>query len=680
MVLRRSATVVLLVWLAMLAPWTAQPAHAADLGFADPEHLVVGEPGGSRFMIPPDPADASALTFGGHALGAPDQMAIRVEVFAFTVPFETELEVCSTPSYPNDATDITWECAYSVDERGPIPSAYRLEARMFIDEQDEPTLVAPLENVAILNSPDHDASRVSTQESTVTLSGTRLAGMGVEVHPGRLSAGSPEAGASEPVCTDAGETTETWSCTFDLPDDTVGTHGFSARHVPIDAVTDTFEVASGFRWVEVERAGSTTPDSDPGPSADPVSGQDPGPGPGPDSAAGTDPPAPANPEPASGLVRWAGPDLQESSAVPGIGPDRDRARASPGRLDARAATDDAGPSAPTPWEEPTAYGTGLRSPSDLADHPIRYVTAALLTAVSFLLLVTIPAELLYSTLRKNYDRAFGWAAGLRRTWSRFGARWRTSALRRLAPVLVLLTGAALGTLAEANLTSWPVAIRLYLAVLVSLVIMNGAAALTAWGVAGRRYRLPTRLVLMPAFLVLAAASVLVSRVFELQPGILFGLLMTVVVVTRLDRGQAGRTAAAGCAGFLVLGIVAWFLYSAIDVEATGFGTQVLREALTTITIGGIGSVIIALLPITFLDGRTVFEWSRGVWAALYTVAVAAFMLIVAPLPESWVEASLRSLLWSGVFGAFGLAAVSVWAWFRFRPTPGEPVPDRVPVS
>ncbi|WP_022873905.1 hypothetical protein [Nesterenkonia alba] len=296
------------------------------------------------------------------------------------------------------------------------------------------------------------------------------------------------------------------------------------------------------------------------------------------------------------------------------------------------------------------------------------VTAAVL-ALGFTLLAALPSELLYSTLRSNYDRAFGWVAGLRRLWARWGSGLRRVPDKRLGLIGLLASGAVVGVLAEADPASPSVVARLYLAVLVSLGIMNAAAALFSWSVVYQWYRVPARIRLMPGFLLLAAVSVVASRVFGLQPGVLFGLLFTVVAVGALNRTQEGKAAAIDGAGFLTMGLVAWFAYAAIDPVAEGFFTELLREVLTTLTIGGIGSTLVAILPLRFLIGHAVFLWSKRMWAVLTMASVVAFVLVVAPLPESWIEVSQQTLVWSLGFGAFGVVSIAVWAWFRFHPAP-----------
>ena len=70
------------------------------------------------------------------------------------------------------------------------------------------------------------------------------------------------------------------------------------------------------------------------------------------------------------------------------------------------------------FDDPTVFGSSVESPFDADAHAFQITAAGVaLTgslAIAFLLIVGLPAELLESTIRSNYDRAFGWLARFRR--------------------------------------------------------------------------------------------------------------------------------------------------------------------------------------------------------------------------------------------------------------------------
>lgn len=657
----------------------AGPAYAGDVTFTPPDErdgTIVTGPWGTSYLLPTDPASRPDYRFRGSAEVASGEWPVTVEIIGAR-PNGDSFTLCESPQYddnPRPGEPLNWSCTYSTGSgRHPLPSATVLEIRLMSEGEPEPLDRVFANDFAILGSPGFTTEDLSTESGTVTLSGTKVAEMGVEVYAGRHWDDGDTAGA-EPLCSDRSAGSGTWSCTLDLPDDTTGTHVLSARHVPLDG-GDRFTVPSGFRWTEVERLPAPTPGptpSPPDPEPHPAPESDPAPGattePPPDPGATTAPDATPPPPPSAGSPVVVSP--ASAAPSPSLSSDPATAPADPGATSpgAPSTTPAAAAAPPSPPPEagadtPTEYGHGLRTIADLTRVPASVVAAAAITALGFLLLVAIPAELLYSTLRANYGRVFVLPAAWAARWARWTARWRAFALPAL-----LLTGAALGTLAEPTFPGPATALRLFLALLVSLTVMNAAAVVLGIGYAQRRLALPARPMLMPGFLLITGATVVGSRGLGMEPGVLFGLLAMAVVGVPLRHDQAGRLATVLCGGFLAIGLTAWVLYSMLG-DGTGFGAELLREALTAITIGGIGSVAVAMLPLTFLSGHAVFHWSKPVWATLYAAALLAFVLVVVPLPDSWVEATRVGLVWSGVFGAFGLVSVGTWAWFRFRPEP-----------
>lgn len=411
------------------------------------------------------------------------------------------------------------------------------------------------------------------------------------------------------------------------------------------------------------------PPSDPNPPSDPAPPTGPSPAPDP----GTVWPAPGAPEPPVAFAPVA-------PSIPGSGPDPgDTAGAPPS---ASGPSDTAPPvpaSAPDRPEEtaapasgfaaPTGYGHELRTPHDVLEAGPAAQAIAAGTALGLLLLVALPLELLYGTLRQNYGRLVFVPARWSRGWVAWRSRAHAPLWRWAGTATMFLVGAGIATLAEPTLPTVATGLRLFCALLISLALMNVTAVAFGW-IAARGLDLPSAVRLMPGFLLIAAAGVLVSRVFSLHPGILFGLLAMTVVTATMRRGDAGKLALTVNGSFLALGVLAWTLYGALGSAldgAGGFVGEILREVLTAVAVGCIGAVAIALLPITFMGGRDVFRWSKPIWILVYAVTLLLFVFVVLPMPESWQEARGPGLFAALVFGGFGVLSLSVWAWFRFRP-------------
>ena len=91
------------------------------------------------------------------------------------------------------------------------------------------------------------------------------------------------------------------------------------------------------------------------------------------------------------------------------------------------------------------------------------------------------------------------------------------------------------------------------------------------------------------------------------------------------------------------------------------------ETLAAITLEALGTLVIALLPIEFLDGRTIFRWSKLAWTGLYLLTLLVFLFVVVPLTDNWGVASAPIFGWGTLFVVFALVAVVTWALFRRKP-------------
>src|SRR5690606_29494336 len=136
------------------------------------------------------------------------------------------------------------------------------------------------------------------------------------------------------------------------------------------------------------------------------------------------------------------------------------------------------------------------------------------------------------------------------------ARWITA---------IALTVASAGILAFADpdFPATPASLRLLLALAISLVVLNLTLSAAVAAIARRAFRARSMLELRPAGLLVLAAGVLVSRLTELHPGLLFGAFAGVALVGSLDRAALGKSALLGAGLTTALGLAAWLGYSAV---------------------------------------------------------------------------------------------------------------------
>jgi hypothetical protein len=167
----------------------------------------------------------------------------------------------------------------------------------------------------------------------------------------------------------------------------------------------------------------------------------------------------------------------------------------------------------------------------------------------------------------------------------------------------------------------------------------------------------------PVTLVIVVLAVLLTRITQFEPAIVFGLVAGVAFGGILGTAEKARVALIGLGWSFGIGILAWIGYSVI-AAATGAapagGMLFLSETLSAAAIAGISTLPIALLPVRGLAGHTVWSWNRVVWAAAYAIGLFAFMLVLLPMPFSWAEVGLGIWAWVGLYLLYALAAVGVW--------------------
>jgi hypothetical protein len=164
-------------------------------------------------------------------------------------------------------------------------------------------------------------------------------------------------------------------------------------------------------------------------------------------------------------------------------------------------------------------------------------------------------------------------------------------------------------------------------------------------------------------LVLVALAVLVSRLLELEPGVIFGLVAGVAYAVALTSTRSAQIVLVGSGIGLGLAAIAWVAYSILAPATAGTDNPVLIfliEFLAGVTIKGVSSLPLSLLPIVGFDGAKLLKWRRLAWAVAYAVGLAAFMIVLVSIPKAWGEIPGDFVRWLIVFGVYAVLAIAVW--------------------
>lgn len=231
-------------------------------------------------------------------------------------------------------------------------------------------------------------------------------------------------------------------------------------------------------------------------------------------------------------------------------------------------------------------------------------------------------------------------------------------------VPVLADPGSLGGAATAfamNLGSW----RLVLTALAAFVVFIGLGSLVV-RLVGLRLAPGIRMPLQFRWgsLLILAAGVVVSRVLDINPGIIFGLVAGLVIADSIPKAARGKLMFVSAGFAIVVGIAAWVGFAFVSPLAAADPTDVAlvagSEALSALTLEAVSTMPLAFLPLMGLDGGTLRAWRIAAWAFVYAIGVALFVLILVSMPGSWVEIQGDIVRWLIGFGAFTVIAIAIW--------------------
>jgi hypothetical protein len=346
--------------------------------------------------------------------------------------------------------------------------------------------------------------------------------------------------------------------------------------------------------------------------------------------------------------------------------------------------------------EPVSGGTGLADPSVLSGLPTIYLPSGVqwtfIAGGSLMLMLVVgwPSTLLNSVVGSRYQSIVRWVTTRFRRKPKDAAGPTAStappgevpAIRRSRlPGWLMWPGFALAALLGAfvdpdfgiNLMS----LRLVVTLFLSFVLFN----LLAWTIVRRvavrlqpdsdpylRFRWGS--------LVLVVLAVLVARLLGLEPGVIFGLVAGIAYSVSLQAAKSAVVTIVGSAIGLGFALIAWIGYSLLaPLGIDDFAYVFLIEFLAGVTVKGVSSLPLSLLPLGNLDGAKLFGWRKIAWGASYVVGLAAFMIVLLTIPKAWGEIPGDFLKWLILFGLYAVVAIVVWAvnarTLKKKPLPPE---------
>lgn len=294
----------------------------------------------------------------------------------------------------------------------------------------------------------------------------------------------------------------------------------------------------------------------------------------------------------------------------------------------------------------------------------RTLLVAASVAAGFLLLVAGPARLVARTLRGRMPVRLASFTGRNRP--RAERTRGDEALPTWASVAVAVPLAAVLTLLGVGVELEARYVRLAIAVLLGAAVLAAAVVLaTRWAAGADRHTVGYRI--SPWLVLAALVACGITRVADLSPAIVVGVLL--VPAGRLDVDTAAMRLGAGVAAcarsatwrstaLLVLAAAGWLLHSL--TPGTGFWTSLVSEFAITLCVGGLGSLVVTLLPVAGSAGSALWAHSRGRYASIAAVGVALAAAVYSGSAGTHVSPVVMGVV------ACGCAAVAAatWLWVR----------------
>jgi hypothetical protein len=314
------------------------------------------------------------------------------------------------------------------------------------------------------------------------------------------------------------------------------------------------------------------------------------------------------------------------------------------------------------WAERTPFTTAVQA----AVGPGADLTwlRAVLMAIAVVVLLLVPARMVATTVARRRNAAETHHAiltGRNRTPTHDDPAPLLRAPGNLARSIIALSVAGAIVLFARPVDGEPVYLRLLVASVLALVLVNLAATwaparFAAW----RGFDRPEQRLSVVAFPVIVGVALL-SRVLDLQPAFLFGLLFVIALPngSRQDRGQLGLSR---IVAVFTLGLAGWLATSLIGTPV-GFAGSFVAELVNIVAMTALGSAAMMMVPLGKLSGRAVLNWSRPAWFASALVIFTVLFAFLSPTVDAW-QGQVAALVI--VIAAVGFAAVgmSLWIWRR----------------
>ncbi len=324
----------------------------------------------------------------------------------------------------------------------------------------------------------------------------------------------------------------------------------------------------------------------------------------------------------------------------------------------------------------TQFAESVPKLSDLSTSG-KVVLTNLLLGLIALLLILLACAVFNGTLKERGNELMAAFAGVLTPLGVIGQGWNTLSSRlddpaaafplmRLTLIVVLISVIYTGIDPSFgwNLSTLAMLISLAIGLGVLTVVYEGAQVVLS----SRRFGLEGTLQLHPLGVVVAILSVLASRFTDLHPGVVLGFVAGASVAAR-DPREAGQLTFIPMLILLALSLVALALidpFRALSDESSQWLAVVPETAAVTIFVGGIEGLLFNLVPLTFMEGKKIWDWNKLAWLGLAVTVSFFFFHVLLNRTDGYADALANADVQALFAACFVFLAIAGAFWYACR--------------